>query len=104
MHPLAPPFLNRGYILCHRIDLRNQVLESIELPANLTYIGQGAFGYCSNLRTITIPDSVTEIGEEAFTYCDQLTITVSRDSYAAQYCKENNLNYTYPDANNWLNQ
>lgn len=26
MHPLAPPFLNRGCILCHRIDLRNQVL------------------------------------------------------------------------------
>ena len=79
-------------------------LESSELPAGLTCIGNGAFGYCQSLRTITIPDSVTEIGEEAFAYCDQLIITVSRDSYAAQYCKENNLNYTYPDANNWLNQ
>ena len=32
-----------------------------------------------------------------------LTLTVTRDSYAAEYCEENGLNYTYPDANDWLN-
>ncbi len=30
MHPLAPPFLNRGCILCHRIDLGNQVFPTME--------------------------------------------------------------------------
>ena len=28
--------------------------------------------------------------------------TVPRDSYAAQWCRDNNVRYTYPDANNWL--
>jgi len=46
---------------------------------------------------------VTSIGENAFSDCENLTLTVPRDSYAAQYCKDNNLNYTYPDSLDWLN-
>ena len=78
-------------------------LTSIELPDSVTSIGNDAFFGCSALTNIELPDSVTSIGNRAFEYCDNLTITVQRDSYAAQYAKDNNLNYTYPDANDWLN-
>ena len=32
-----------------------------------------------------------------------LTLTVPRNSYAAEYAKTNNIPCTYPDANDWLN-
>ena len=43
-----------------------------------------------------------KIGFGAFTGCNYLTLTVPRNSYAAQYCNENGLNYTYPDSLDWL--
>ena len=78
-------------------------LTSIELPDSVTSIGKYAFYDCSALTSIELPDGVTSIGDEAFGGCSNLTITVQRDSYAAQYAKDNNLKYTYPDANDWLN-
>ena len=78
-------------------------LSSITLPDSLTNIGEEAFGYCKSLSSITLPESITSIGENAFSGCDDLIITVNRGSYAAEYCKENGLNYTYPDINDWLN-
>lgn len=78
-------------------------LTNINLPESLTSIGDDAFGYCENLSAVTIPDSVTSIGIYAFSECPNLTITVGRDSYAAEYCKENGLNYIYPDSLDWLN-
>ncbi len=59
-------------------------LETIELPARLTYIGKHAFrmGYAayqqgiqynSNLRTVKIPVTVKTISEYAFYQCRQLT-------------------------------
>ena len=78
-------------------------LTTITIPDSVTSIGDLAFYNCSNLTTITIPDSVTFIGSGAFSDCDSLTsITVGRDSYARQYCIDNDLPYTYPDANDWL--
>ena len=56
------------------------------------------------MERMTLPDSITSIGEYALPQSKSNTITVSRDSYAAEYCKENGLNYTYPDANDWLNE
>ena len=78
-------------------------LTSIELPDSVTSIGESAFSGCSTLTGIELPDSVTSIGDRAFEGCSNLTITVQRDSYAARYAKDNNLNYTYPDTNDWLN-
>ena len=74
-------------------------LTSITIPDSVTSIGGYAFYGCSSLFSIAIPDSVTSIGDAAFYECPKLTITVLRDSYAAQYCIENSLYYTYPDVN-----
>lgn len=55
------------------------------------------------LGGVTLPDSVTTIGEGAFAGCPaNLTLTVGRDSYAAEYASANGIMYTYPDANDWL--
>ena len=78
-------------------------LTSVSLPDSLTSIGDDAFACCSTLTSVTLPDSLTSIGDGAFAYCDALTLTVGRDSYARQYAIDNNIPYTYPDANDWLN-
>lgn len=78
-------------------------LTSISIPHSVTSIGDYAFSWCKSLTSITIPDSVTSIGDYAFSYCSNLTLTVPRNSYAAEYAKTNNIPYTYPDANDWLN-
>lgn len=81
-----------------------QSLTDVTIPDSVTTIGMNAFASCQSLTSVTLPSSVTSIGMWAFSYCSELSsITVPRDSYAAQYCKDNNLPYTYPDANDWLN-
>ena len=72
-------------------------LVNIVLPEELMLIGGGAFANCSSLTDITIPESVIVIKGSAFDYCENLTISVCRDSYAEEYCKENDLNYSYSD-------
>ena len=74
-------------------------LTSVILPDSVTSIGESAFAGCNSLTTITIPDSVTSIGEDAFSRCARnFTLTVNRDSYAAEYAAANGISYTYPDA------
>lgn len=78
-------------------------LTGITIPEGVTSIGDRVFTGCTALTSVTLPASVTSIGAKVFSNCSpDLLITVPRDSYAAQYCKDNNLNYTYPDANDWL--
>lgn len=48
-------------------------LESIAIPESVTYIGVYAFFRCSSLKNIIIPESVTSIGESAFEGCTKLT-------------------------------
>jgi TRAP-type C4-dicarboxylate transport system permease large subunit len=72
-------------------------LSSIAIPDSVSSIGKYAFYECNSLTSIAIPASVTCIGERVFYGCSSLTsITVTKGSYAAQYCKENNLHYQYP--------
>ena len=78
-------------------------LTSVTIPDSVTAIGNRAFYYCDSLTSVSIPNSVTSIGGFAFFLCNSLTLTVPRNSYAAEYAKTNNIPYTYPDANDWLN-
>ena len=78
-------------------------LTSVSIPDSVTAIGNRAFYYCDSLTSVSIPNSVTAIGDYAFSDCPNLTLTVPRNSYAAEYAKTHNIPYTYPDANDWLN-
>lgn len=86
----------------------NGSADHLAIPATLdgktvTAIGDYTFARCSSLTFVSIPDSVTSIGDYAFGDCSNLTLTVYRNSYALEYAKTNNIPYTYPDANDWLN-
>lgn len=48
-------------------------LESIEIPSSVTSIGDGAFLGCTSLKNITIPENVTNIENHAFRKCTSLT-------------------------------
>lgn len=78
-------------------------LTSVTIPDSITTIGNNAFRACYSLTSATVPDSVTTIGFRSFYNCPNLTLTVPRNSYSAEYAKTNNCHYTYPDANDWLN-
>ncbi len=78
-------------------------LEAVTIPPSVTSIGDRAFSFCNSLVSVAIPPSVTSIGHDAFAYCsDGLTLIVDRGSYAAQWADENEVFYTYADANDWL--
>ena len=44
-------------------------LTSLNLPAGITSIGSGAFYDCSGLTSLTLPAGITEIGSSAFSCC-----------------------------------
>lgn len=81
---------------------RCNALTEVVVPDRVTTIGNYAFDRCTALRRVTLPASVTSIGLLAFARCPIVVLTVLRDSFAEQWCKENDLSYTYPDANDWL--
>lgn len=78
-------------------------LTNLDLPEGLCRLGIRAFYNCHNIKTAVLPASIEDIGGSAFPSIFGCTFTVERDSYAAQWCKDNKYNYTYPDANDWLN-
>ncbi|MDD2647406.1 MAG: leucine-rich repeat protein [Eubacteriales bacterium] len=86
----------------------NGKADTLTIPSTLdghtvTAIGDFTFNFCYSLASITIPDSVTSIGERAFYSCPLSKVIVTKGSYAAEWAKNNNLPYSYPDSNDWLN-
>lgn len=65
--------LNAGDSIYAGMFKNAALLESVELPAELTSIGKEAFAGASKLAEISIPASVTEIAEDAFIYCASLS-------------------------------
>lgn len=54
-------------------------LTSVNIPANITKIGDGIFSSCKNLRTVILPDSMTSIGRRAFEGCILDNIVLPQD-------------------------
>ena len=81
---------------------RGTTLDNVTLPDGLVSIGKGAFAddEGDGAKNVTIPASVTYIGENAFR--PDVILTVEHDSYAVEYARANNYEYTYPDALDWL--
>jgi len=72
-------------------------LESVYIPNGLTSIGVDAFSFCYKLESINIPSSVTSIGEGAFRYSRRISAKVVENSYAHNYCIENNIKFELID-------
>ncbi len=68
-------------------------LSDIQISSNITTIEKYAFAGCTSLKSIYIPSTVTSIDKTSFSLNPQLTIQCKADSYAEQYCIDNNLAY-----------
>ena len=60
----------------------------------MTLIGSQSFHSCRGLEEIIIPRGVTSIGKDAFGWDEKLTIYAPAGSYAKQYAKRNQIDYT----------
>lgn len=61
-------------------------LKNIEVPDNITYIGEQVFWSCKNLMEVILPNSVTYIGRETFVNCENLkTIGLPKYIDAIEY-------------------
>ena len=66
-------------------------LTDIIIPDGVVSIGSTAFRGCPCLMSVTMSSSVVSIGQMAFDLCPKLIVTCPRDSYAYQYCMENDI-------------
>ncbi len=49
--------------------INDKEITSIEIPSNVTTLGQYVFQECRVFTSLTLPSSITEIGEGAFYFC-----------------------------------
>ena len=66
-------------------------LKTLTIPHGVQDIGYQSFMDCISLREITIPDSVSKIDPTAFICCPWLTVYCADGSYAADYCRRNQI-------------
>ena len=64
---------NPLYYAKHIFSDENTEITDLVIPNSVTAIGDGAFEYCSGLKSVTIPNNVTTIGGGAFYACCSLT-------------------------------
>ena len=70
--------------------------KTIAVPASVTTIGDGAFGYCSGLKSVKIPNTVTSISNTAFQGCNQLdTLSIYTNSIGTEYSSITSLKSVY---------
>ena len=55
-----------------RASFTSSGLQSLEIPQNVTLIGNGAFGFCSSLKSITLPEGIIIVDDFSFYSCDSL--------------------------------
>lgn len=77
-------------------------LTTVVIEEGLTSMERHCFTSLETLTSVTLPASLTSIGDGCFRYCPNLTLTVPRDSYAAQWARDNGIPYIYPDSLDWL--
>ena len=53
--------------------INDKEITSIEIPSNVTTLGNYVFQGCSGLTSLTLPDGITSIGSNAFQGCSGLT-------------------------------
>ena len=53
--------------------INDKEITSIEIPSNVTTLGNYVFQGCSGLTSLTLPAGITSIGKEAFQGCSGLT-------------------------------
>ncbi len=73
-------------------------LTSVELPVELTKLGDGAFANCTNLKDIyRFYENLTDIGEKVFDGCKKLTLHIRKTGNSGltieEYAKQNNIKY-----------
>lgn len=95
-------------LVCYPTGLEE---ESYVIPEGVVSIGLFSFAGSSDiLHMIELPDTISTIEDEISpgvvleTLPSFAEYVVSRNSYAADYCKERGLQYRYKDANDWLNE
>ncbi|MBQ2819205.1 MAG: leucine-rich repeat protein [Clostridia bacterium] len=73
--------------------LNNQLVTTLIIPDDVTYIGDFAFSGCESITYVVIPDSVTSIGDYAFFLCSNMANIVIPNSVtsigtcAFSYCR-----------------
>lgn len=79
-------FKKVGYYRISGEELKNVYFQNrtdiitVDIPSQVTIIGNDAFRGCENLKTVNMPETVTIIGESAFRDCSSLVMyEVPRD-------------------------
>ena len=68
-------------------------IDHVDLLEGIETIEEKAFYKCGKLQSISLPKSIRLIDDNAFVECDNLTLIVYKNSYAYDYCVENDLKY-----------
>ena len=65
---------------CDNLHISRGQLTEFTIPDGIAIIDEGAFEYCTALRSIIIPDGVTWISNRAFSNCTSLESITIPDS------------------------